>query len=265
VVAAMNTDGKSDLWQFDSQHKEGIRLTYSGIVWGPIWAPDGRAVYCRQIGSFTPLMFRVDSPDVKQKQVGSAFRSWYEMRQLDLGASFRDFQCISRNGEDVVFTTLGGQVWTQRLVDGGERRPLVQEEFSADQARLSPDGRWLAFTLWLPTGPAVFVKRVDQPRERIQVSPERGFGPIWRDDARELFYEAPDGFMAVAMNENQGSLSIGEPQRLFSLHTAGFTLNQPYNVYAAGDGQKFLVNTVVNNTDNVPLEVTLNWARDIEQ
>ncbi len=39
----------------------------------------------------------------------------------------------------------------------------------------------------------------DRPGDRIQVSANGGIGPIWRDDGRELFYEANDALMAVSV------------------------------------------------------------------
>jgi hypothetical protein len=41
--------------------------------------------------------------------------------------------------------------------------------------------------------------------------------------------------------------------------------NQPHNVEVAAHGQKFLVNTIVGDSDNVPLEVTLNWTAALKK
>jgi len=56
-----------------------------------------------------------------------------------------------------------------------------------------------------------------------------------------------------------GSLEMGPPQRLFDIQTQGLVGNQPHNVEVAANGQKFLVNSIVGGSGNVPLEVTLNW------
>ena len=65
--------------------------------------------------------------------------------------------------------------------------------------------------------------------------------------------------MAVPMTERDGALEAGTPQKLFPLHTQGNVVNQPHNFEVAAHGQKFLVNTIVDDSDNAPLEVTLNW------
>ena len=136
---------------------------------------------------------------------------------------------------------------------------LVQGQFAAFWPRVSPDSRWLAYTLNLPSGLEVFAQPFDRPGDRIQVSAKGGFGPVWRDDGRELYYEGPEGLMAVPMTERDGALEAGTPQKLFPLHTQGNVVNQPHNFEVAAHGQKFLVNSIVDDSDNAPLEVTLHW------
>jgi hypothetical protein len=36
-------------------------------------------------------------------------------------------------------------------------------------------------------------------------------------------------------------------------------------VEVAADGQRFLVNSIVGDSDNVPLEITLNWHEELKQ
>jgi hypothetical protein len=55
------------------------------------------------------------------------------------------------------------------------------------------------------------------------------------------------------------------PQKLFALHTQGYSFNQPDNVEVAASGQKFLVNTIVDDSDNAPIEVTLNWTKGLKK
>ena len=42
-------------------------------------------------------------------------------------------------------------------------------------------------------------------------------------------------------------------------------INQPHNFEVAAHGQKFLVNTIVGDSDNAPLEVTLNWTTGLKK
>jgi hypothetical protein len=244
--------GTRTLWLFDGLRPDGTRLTYEGGPTRPLWALDGRHIYFTEnkggwllstlaIGATAPTAFEPSGP-------------------------FVHFEDVTRDGRYVVFKSskVPAEVWIQR-VDGTERRALVQGQFSATQPRVSPDGHWLAYTLSLPSGSEVFAQPFDRPGDRVQVSVKDGIGPVWRDDGRELYYESSEGLMAVPMTERDGALTAGTPQKLFATRTQGYVTNQPHNVEVAAHGQKFLVNTIVGDSDNAPLEVTFNWTTGLKK
>jgi len=111
----------------------------------------------------------------------------------------------------------------------------------------------------------VFVQPFDRPGDQIQVSRTGGMGPVWRADNRELFYESAGALMAAPVTERGAAIDVGTPQKLFRVHTQGNVANQPHNVEVAANGQKFLVNTIVGDSDNVPIEVTLNWTAGLKR
>lgn len=251
-VAANITDVdslKTDLWLFDPQREGGSRLTFQVDTRQPQWDLDGRRMYFTTMPGF----------GLWTQAVGAT-----EPERFENPGGFFHFEDITKDGRYFVFKQQGERtpaaIWIQRIGSPSERRAIVQSQFAATQPRVSPDGRWLAYTLQLPRGPDVFVHPFDRPGDRIQVSRTDGTGAIWRGDSRELYYEGTDGLMAVAMTERGGALDVGTPQKLFTLHTQGLVANQPHNVEVAASGQKFLVNAIVGDSDNVPLEVTLNWT-----
>jgi hypothetical protein len=71
--------------------------------------------------------------------------------------------------------------------------------------------------------------------------------------------------MAVPMSERGGALEARPPLKLFSRRTSASTGGAFHNVEVAAHGQKFLVNTIVGDSDNVPLEVTLNWMTGLKK
>ena len=111
----------------------------------------------------------------------------------------------------------------------------------------------------------VFVQPLDRSEERLQVSTAGGSGAVWRADGRELFFESAAGLMAVEVTERDGALVIGTARKLFSVRTPGVVVNQPHHIEVAANGQKFLINMIVGDSDNAPLEVTLNWAADLKK
>jgi hypothetical protein len=255
VAEVLDTESlKRDLWLFDSGREERMRLTYEGAAKRPLWALDGRHIYFTQTQG--------SGIELRTLAIGVTAATGFESP-----GAFVHFEDVTRDDRYVVFrsATSAGAIWIQRVQDAGERRALVQDRFDAHYARVTRDSHWLAYTLRLPRGEEVFVQPFDRPGDRIQVSAKGGIGPVWRDDGRELYYEGPEGVVAVPMTERAGALEAGRPQKLFSVRTQGLVANQPHNVEVAAHGQKFLVNTIVGDSDNVPLEVTLNWTAALKK
>ncbi len=243
---------KRDLWLFDTGREDGIRLTYEGNTMRPLWAVDGRHIF------FTTA----SAKPLRTLTIGATTATEFESQ----GPPFH-FEDVTRDGRYVVFRTLtpSAEIGIQRVGSPGEFRALVKNQFRLSQARVSSDNRWLAYTVELPGGAQIFAQPFDRPGEPIQVSPKGGIGAVWRNDGRELYYEGPDGLMAVQTSLRGDVLEAGPPQKLFSLRTQGFVINQPHNVEVAAHGQRFLVNTIVGDSDNVPLEVTLNWTTGLKK
>ena len=134
-------------------------------------------------------------------------------------------------------------------------------------AKLSPDGRWIAYT----TDESGHDEVVVQPypaleRGKWAISTRGGSSPRWRADGRELFYVASDSMLtAVAVPPSDGeTFELGEARELFEVPLAGDAPVFDYEV--AGNGEQFLVSEPVANPaveDERPvrsLRVILNWT-----
>jgi Tol biopolymer transport system component/predicted Ser/Thr protein kinase len=250
VVATItdSSSGQSDLWLFDGPRPTGTRLTFQLDTRRPLWARSADVVYFTTMPGFEQWSVKLS---------GAA-----QPEPFDNPGKFQHFEDITP-AYVVVNTPTGVSI--QRIGRSSERRAVVQESVNTNGPRVSPDGRWLAYSLSLPAGPEVFVQRFDRLGERRQVSTNGGSLPIWRGDGRELFFETHGGLMAVTTSERTGSLEIGPPQILFDILTQGLVGNQPHNVEVAANGQNFLVNGLVGGSGNVPLEVTLNWRAAVKK
>ncbi len=58
-------------------------------------------------------------------------------------------------------------------------------------------------------------------------------------------------------------VEIGEPQSLFLTRAKLFTRLAQYDVSA--DGQRFLVNTLVEEQDTTPITLVLNWFEELKR
>jgi hypothetical protein len=100
----------------------------------------------------------------------------------------------------------------------------------------------------------VYVQSFPASGGKWQISNNGGSGPRWRRDGKELFYLSDDQkLMTVAVN---GEGTFGVPIALFpTLELVG---RNRYDVTA--DGQRFLINTPVQEDTSMPITVVLNWT-----
>lgn len=163
----------------------------------------------------------------------------------------------SLDGRFILFGTqnskTGQDIWALPLA--GDRKPLVvaQTPFQESEGRFSPDGRWVAYGLNESGRSEIYVQPFPGPGGKVQISTGGGNFPQWRRDGREIFYLAPDNrLMAVPVLQNSGSaLEAGTPTSLFT--------TRPGSEFAASpDGQRFLVNTAVEDSTS-PITIIFNW------
>jgi eukaryotic-like serine/threonine-protein kinase len=155
------------------------------------------------------------------------------------------------------------QLWAFRMDGPREEVPLVQGVSLADEARFSPDGKWIAFHAAIQGSPEIFAVRFPATGERWQLSTGGGVQPRWRSDGRELFYLAPDGqVMSVAMPEGDPTRAQS-PKPLFGLR---FEPSPAFDQFAPmADGQRFVVRRPLRpgGTDTAPVHVLVNWTERV--
>ena len=123
------------------------------------------------------------------------------------------------------------------ITDDAQSSFLLDTEASLSGGRLSPDGRWLAYTANPFGGAEVYVQPFPRLEGRYLVSTDGGSEPLWRGDGKELFYlDSKNNLVAVAVETEPAfrvvaSRTLFNPPRIF-----GFT-----NRYVTTrDGQRFL-------------------------
>ena len=148
----------------------------------------------------------------------------------------------------------------------GDRKPVayLQTEFNECHARLSPDGKWLAYVSDETGRAEIYVQSFPTPGNTVLISANGGDQPAWRRDGKELFYLAPDRkLMAVAVKPG-ATLESGELKALFQTRAPATPLLAFRHDYApAADGLKFLVATMPEDQSTAPLTMVLNWAAGI--
>jgi Tol biopolymer transport system component len=171
----------------------------------------------------------------------------------------------SSDGRYIVFQSsnakTGADLWT--LPTFGDRKavPYLRTEFEEIQSRISPDGRWLAYTSDESGEWEVYVQSFPSPAARQVISVRGGAEPVWRHDGRELYYLAADrALMAVDVSTAGETLRVSRPRVLFRPPVAG-ALNDYRSHYAVTrDGERFVIDGIDAESTSRPITILSNWT-----
>jgi Tol biopolymer transport system component len=173
----------------------------------------------------------------------------------------------SPDGRTLVFQRrtekTGWDVWALPLA-GGTPSPLIQTDADERNAQISPDGKWIAYIANTSGREEVYVQPFPTGGTAIQVSVNGGAQVRWRPDGRELFYLTLDSRQLVAVavgSGGEGGLVLGTGTQLFAMNV-GHVLNAgPTPEYVpSADGQRFLINIVLEDPRPTPLRLVMHWA-----
>jgi len=259
--------GRGDIWIFEFARGITSRFTFhSAHDSYPVWSPDGsRITWGSRRGGSTNLYHKVSSGDgVEEVLLQSVFSKipW-------------DW---SPDGRFVVYSTpegagRGRDLWVLPL--SGDRKPLpiARSDFFKDEAQFSPDGRWIAFRSNESGAQQIYVQRfaagsgsaAQGSGGRWQVSTNGGYQPRWRRDGRELYYLAPDRKLMAVEVKSSATFEAGAPRALFSV-PIGPPASFGYSYYdVSADGQRFLVNALLEEAPATPITVVLNWTAGVKR
>src|SRR5262245_35619422 len=166
-----------DIWILDLMRGSSSRFTFDpSDELNPAWSPDGSRIV------FTSD--RKGRRDIFWKAAGGSG----DVELLFEGEGAKSVEDWSPDGGLILFN-----VNTRDLASvstTGDRKSTVvrQAPFSQIQGRISPDGRWLAYTSAENKRQDVFVQTFPPGGGKWQVSTNGGVDPAWRADGRELFY-----------------------------------------------------------------------------
>ena len=249
VLAASSLTDSTGVWLVDLAQQRSTQLAADGIA--AVWSPDGtRVAFTSRAG----LDLHVRSSG----GIGHAER-------VASNQSVKVLNDWSSSANAIIYTqhepATKLDLWHVPL-SGGAAQPLLNTPFNEAQARISPDGRWIAYVSDTSGTQEVYLRRypnLDAPR---RVSAGGGAQPQWRGDQRELFFLAPDrSMMAVSLTDADAS-PLGVPRRLFQTSIADDPSGARDSYAAMPDGRSFLIDARYNDT-TTPITVLLDWAADL--
>ena len=263
AVAFDKTDQENqntDLWTFDLQRGSLKRLTFDPAIDAePVWSPDGKRI-----------LFASSRAGVMRLYIKNADGGEDE-KLLALDASDRADQyptSWSPDGKHFLYErdTEAIRLWVAELPDL-KTWPLVKDAETTRNGEFSPDGKWVAYNSNETGKWEIYVTSFPDLHGKWQVSNNGGIQPRWRGDGKELFYLAPDGkLMATPVTTAGDHFDSGTPVPLFQASARqAIATSERVSYDVTQDGQRFLINTQMENLETKPLMVVLNRSAALEK
>jgi dipeptidyl aminopeptidase/acylaminoacyl peptidase len=260
-IAVQGADGDNDVWTYDLGRGSLTRLTFDpGEDETPVWSPDGRwlAWATQRTGRPREVMRRRADGSGEEQVI------WATDRHVHLHDWFPDGTGLlaTQDGE-----ATARDVWLVPVA-GGAARPLLNGPFDERSPRVSPDGRWLAYSSDESGRFEVYVVRLPGMDRRAQVSVGGGDRPVWGARGAEIVYRSADGQVtSVRFSPGAGGGNgIGRPVALFPDTfgaASGRTSHVDYDVDP--DGSRFLmIDSQVQET-TAELGIVLNWFEEVKR
>ena len=183
-------------------------------------------------------------------------------------------QSWSRDGRHLLFDERKNDrvtIWDLTAADGKASIFVAASDVPSDAA-LSPDGRWVAYTVRQKDSAqaVVFVEPYPRTGAQFQISrdAEDGHHPVWSGDGRELFYTPGPGSRLIAVPiATQPTLAFGESVLIPRFFTnAPPAADRTYDV--SNDGRFLGLRTDVTETGTPiapQIEVVTNWFNELRQ
>jgi serine/threonine-protein kinase len=221
----------SDLWVADLGAGTTHRLTDDdGDSNDPQWNPDGSL-----------LAYSVNAPGGKdvfvQRSGGGQPKALMSRDRTQFPSDW------SRDGNALLVTdetpNHGYDILVQPA-DGTAPRPYAATSANETAARLSPDGRWVAYTSDESGRAEVYLDSYPKPGRRTLLSLGGGVHPVWRADGKELYYWHDGALVAAQLSWGRGD-AVPPVAARTTLFRASYLvgLNTMYDVSA--DGTQFII------------------------
>jgi len=252
VAVEINDNGFGEIWVIDAARGTRIPITRTPDVWeyGVRWSPDARYVAYSVAGT------RAGRQQTIRRRLADG--SGAEEVLAEVTPSTLNFiKHWAPDGRSIVFAKIPGGLFTAPVAAKGEVSPVPGSSDSEIDGRLSPDGRWLAYTTTESGRGEVYVRPVTGG-PRTLVSTAGGASPVWNRKGTELYYQAADGtIMAVAVS-TAGSFRGSDPKPLFK-KALSLTQSQVRQPFSTIDGERFLVRVP---DASAPPSITwvMNWS-----
>ncbi len=239
---------QGDVWVFDLERGTRTRLAAGPIDESrPVWHPDDSEVFFRRV----PDIYVRDVEGARPERAFTSNDLNSEPDDIDPDGRFLLYSLESENDVDL---------WVLEF-ESGEARPWLDQPYPERDGQFSPDGGWVAYGSDESGSSEIHVRSFPAGDERFVISGGGGRTPIWSRDGGELFYYSADSeITAVPVTWTGGRPVFGRPSPLFRVILRSG--DHSFDVFP--DGERFLLNRIVTETDERSLVFVQGWQRELE-
>jgi len=237
-----------EIWVYDLGRMTFTRLVHGWDHGSPVWSPDGTRVMFESNRSTFALFWQLADGSGPEERLTA-----------DLPA-YANVDSWSPDGRFLVFTQYNQgdrDLWIWSATDR-KSSPLLQTPASESDARVSPDGHWIAYQSNQSGRFEVYVRAFPGLSQSWQVSLDGGTLPVWARNGRELFFRKDNLMMAVDVSTNPG-FTTGRPKRLFE----GAYLQDTGSYDVAPDGHFLMIKD--ERRALTELVLVQNWFEDLKR
>jgi Tol biopolymer transport system component len=247
-----------DIWVYDIRSGTLSRLSTGGTGSAPEWSPDGRRI------AWTSNVAPGGSASNKA-QDGIWWQPWDASASPELLVPGAQGAKFVPRGDSLIVNVTVGNATELRLV----RLPydfrrgatlLLPAAAGPRQARVSPDGRWLAYVSEETGRREVYVQPFPGPGGHFQISSGGGAEPVWGRNRPELFYRNGVALMAATIATSR-DFTVLRRDTLFTTDTPIGATETTYDVMP--DGNHFIMTrTVASGAAPV---LVFGWADEVRE
>jgi serine/threonine-protein kinase len=267
VALSVETSGNANIWICDLVHKNRTRLASNEAIDSlPLWTPDGQRIAFMSMRDRNSAIYwkaakgtGTDELLVEGSGVAIVARSW------------------SKDGKTLIFmeTSEGANLDISAISMEGDhaKKQLLHDKHMEVDPRISPDGRWMAYSCNETGQYEVYVRPFpDVDGDKWLVSTDGGVWPLWSPDGRELFYRNEDKYMEVPV-KTEPTFSFETPKVLFQgTYAIQPSLFMVSNWDINPDGKRFLMikpptlaGTGSTTAEPRKINIVLNWFEELKQ
>jgi eukaryotic-like serine/threonine-protein kinase len=238
-----------DIWVYDMSNASFTRHTFGGGNSGlPDWTADGKKIFfVSERGKDNNIFWKPSDGSGAAEKLGT---------ESQVTADYR--LTTTPDGKSVIYSSRG-DLWSMSLERTHESKPILQDSFSVNAPRLSPDGRLLAYISDESGRNEVCVVRYPQMNGKWQISTSGvDYAPIWDPLGTALYYAQGGTLLKVDVSQ-EPTIGFSPPQKIVMMPASVINIHD-----ISRDGKKFIVTSAEETTAKATqLTVVLGWFTEL--